>query len=393
MNHSLAMILLLGASPAAAAVLPSTPATFAAVFANAKGGDTIKLAPGDYGTVITFRSKPIAFTPPLTIDASAKGVTATSMFFENFSGLVLQGPNITGDATTRSGLQFTKASNIVVNDATVANALRSGIGISMSDNVTVNRAYITKGSSDGIDISSSKHVVIDTLTCADFVPSTGAHADCVQGYSSGGQYAPDPLSYITVKNSLAVGNSTGNAQLQGFDMFGNRIPADHIDFSNNIAMVTSYWGFSMTDSEAAPCRDCTFLNNKAYTMQGSIGIIKVNPLATTPNWTGKISGNSGNSARPPALRASYEPDRHLPAGQALKVAHALTAANQTLDVEAGADLAPWKRRLDATGPFPVSISGRVYLCTAVNPRQHSIGLSQTVRPADAATGATILVLP
>lgn len=377
MKRLAAALILLLAAPALAATT-ATPATLAATIAAAKPGDTITLAPGSYGTVTIAKH---TWSPPVTIDASKSGVMFTSITISSTTGLAITSPRVNA-ATIGSGINITGSKAIVVFEPTVDQPVRNGLGISLSSNVTVTRPYISRSGSDGIDVTSSDHVMVDGLTFINPASTDGAHADAIQIYSSGGQYAPTPVSYITAQNVLVHGNT------QAVDMFGNLIPADHIVFDNIYALIFMPRGISMTASAGAECNACQLTNSKVYALPGAPHKIQVDPLKVGPYWTGTIANISGTTA---ASGMALPAARYAKAPLSFKLTTSATALNKDVSVPANVDMNPWKQRLGDTGPFMVTIGARTYLCIGASSITHKIGLSQPVRPVDAAAGNMVVV--
>ena len=242
----------------AAALITATPATFAAKVDDARPGDTVQLATGDYGAAVIASKK---WSPVVTIDARAarftglkitgvqglriRGGLITSAVREpdflpvalveksqdvGFDGLTVEGPGGPGGIGTPGGA----GTGLVVrssDDVTVDNGkftgLRKGIVYNM---VTGGHIKDTKLSSlrvDGINLAASHRITVQRVECFDFSPIVPLdHPDCVQLWSTKGK---PPTSDITIRDSKASGT------MQGFTAFDHGTGGfDRVTIVNNV---------------------------------------------------------------------------------------------------------------------------------------------------------------
>jgi hypothetical protein len=269
----------------ALAILSATPSTFTAQLAAAKPGDVVKLAPGSYGSVRFTKAK--TWSPPVTIDASA--AVFTSLNVANVDGLVISKAKVIGDGK-QPGINVSASRNVTIDGAEISGA-RNGFNFGNSTDSAIIHSRISGSTADGGQIAGSQRILVDWLTCFGFTPAAGAHPDCVQ-IRSGGTYAPKPTSYVTVRNSAAI-----SPNMQGFNMFGNTLPADHVVFENLVVGTTYPRGISMDEANCKP--GCRLINSTVYSLAGALHAIQMNPLKVPAGWDAdSVRGNSGTTAKP-----------------------------------------------------------------------------------------------
>jgi hypothetical protein len=178
------------ALPAHAATLPATPVDIAAVLASAKPGDTIVLAPGEYGRT-GLRDK--TFSPALVIQA--KGAVLNGWGFSNVTGLaitggtakpicpalpcyakgieVFGGGNILIDGmafvgpaigTDAYGLNFRQTKNVGVSRSTFS-GFKVGLVLDHTSDFTVTSNHFTLNRADGIDVAQGWRGTITGNVC------------------------------------------------------------------------------------------------------------------------------------------------------------------------------------------------------------------------------------
>lgn len=225
---------------ASAAILTASPSTFAAVFASARSGDTVRLTTGTYGKFI-FRDR--SFTTPVTIDARSARFVET-LTFKNVNGLTLRGgtyvvpnvlsaraisitdgvniavytPVVTGFASTQ-GVIFTRGRNLTVNDGSFR-GLKVGIGYLGVDGGTLLGNRFTRMTSDGIQIGDSRNIRASFNNCSDTRIQANAHPDCIQLWSVAGH---TPQNNIELSDNVAVGPTQGFTSFNGSAGGGDRI--------------------------------------------------------------------------------------------------------------------------------------------------------------------------
>jgi hypothetical protein len=201
----------LGMAPrAGAAVLPATPANFAAVFAAAGGGDTIELASGDYGrfsggakpATVTIRPAAGAAVTMSVGFSSARNIRiegvamGSSEFSGSTSNVTIAGSRFTGQAVVKAtgmvnaGIVFDgdtfDAISVGANDYEGRlEVVQSPLG-SQPVGVTVTNSHFGGGGeSDGIQIGAYGVVVGPGNTFTDLQQGNfGRHVDSIQLYGA-----------------------------------------------------------------------------------------------------------------------------------------------------------------------------------------------------------------
>ena len=207
----LALALSLAASPAAATNLAATPATVNAVIADARPGDTIRLAPGDYGKL---ELRKLSWDSPVTILASGANFSAIAL--RNVQGVTIEGGTVNGPGGQSFGVHLVAVSNVTVGGMTVSGAHR-GVVVAESRDVRISRMRLDGLISDGINIAYSWRVRVDGNSCSNFRPNKavwengvmvrdGDHPDCIQAWS---RTESEPVSDLEIVNNRIDGDMQG----------------------------------------------------------------------------------------------------------------------------------------------------------------------------------------
>ncbi|KPF61516.1 hypothetical protein IP88_15700 [alpha proteobacterium AAP81b] len=229
------------ATPCAAANLPATPATAAAVFASAQPGDVVtltgsfasfSLADRDFGTAglrvsawgATF-SGTVTFTNVTGLSwrgglSTVVPVTTSQRAFniQRSTRVTLDMVSIGGNGNGLGyGIIAQNSSAITVKGASIRK-LRLGIGYLDVAGGTISGNLLTAMTSDGINITgSSSQITASANRCQLPAPSTGAHPDCIQMWSDTGK---PQLADITLTGNIVSGATQG---ITLFDRGGQRI--------------------------------------------------------------------------------------------------------------------------------------------------------------------------
>lgn len=244
-----------------------TPATLAGALADAKGGETLTLAAGDYG-VVTLPAR--AFEPSLTIDATNARITGVSV--AKSSGVAIDGGIVTGEGR-RYAVDIRDAQKIRIANMRISGAMR-GIVVSKSRDVTLIGNVLDGLRSDGINIALSHQVRVEANQCRNFRPQMpefddagvmirdGDHPDCIQAWSR--PTAP-PTSDLVIVNNVAEGHMQGvflgNHVRNGVDDGG----FDRVEIRGNRMKLSMPNGIAAAGLRGAVIRD-----NVIETIPGSV---------------------------------------------------------------------------------------------------------------------------
>lgn len=199
---------------------PATPATLKAHLVAAKGGETIRLAPGDYG-VVTFPRR--TYSPAITLDASQ--ATFTGLVVMKGGGVTVKGGKVVGPGGRSYGISIRGADGVRIEGMRISGAHR-GVVINESENVALVGNELTGLISDGIDIALSRKILVQRNRCHNFSPSLsvfdssgkkireGDHPDCIQAWS---RPSHPPTSDIQVLDNIIEA-----PRMQGI-FFGNHV--------------------------------------------------------------------------------------------------------------------------------------------------------------------------
>lgn len=206
-----ALTLALAADPVGAATLPATPASLSATIAQAKPGDTVQLAPGDYGKL---ELKGLSWASPVTLDA--RDAAFTGIVLRDVQGMTIEGGTVTGPGGGSFGVHLVKVQNVVVGGMTVSGAHR-GVVVAESQDVRITRMRLDGLISDGINVAYSWRVRVDGNSCSNFRPNKavwengrmlrdGDHPDCIQAWS---RPESQPVSDLEIVNNRIDGDMQG----------------------------------------------------------------------------------------------------------------------------------------------------------------------------------------
>jgi parallel beta-helix repeat protein len=117
-----------------------------------------------------------------------------------------------------------------------------------SSDILITRNDFRGNSSDGIQLANSRRAILSENHCTDVIMFPGAHADCIQMWSTAG----NPLqSDIYLLNNTAIGD------MQGFASFDPKNgSATRITFAGNLAAVTHVHALACFG-----CSDSLFVDN------------------------------------------------------------------------------------------------------------------------------------
>lgn len=247
-----------------AAEPPIVPSRLAEALAKAHPGDTITLAPGDYGDVVLPRAD---HRPAVTVDASQARLR--SLRIAKTAGWVWRGGIIDGALPPAQSFDVTigAAKRIEIAKVTLTGS-KVGVTVSHGSEDIVLRDNLATGLlSDGFNVNWARRVSLIGNTCRDFKPllpvydaagkqlSAGTHNDCVQLWSVEGQ---EPTSDITITGTTARGYMQGIGQYNRGGLIRNLTVRDN-------DMEISFWnGIAFSNVEGADIR-----NNRVRSVAGA----------------------------------------------------------------------------------------------------------------------------
>lgn len=250
------LLALCAGSPAFAKTLNATPATIAANISAALPGDTIVLAPGNYGRISIANRN---WSSPITIDATQAKLLLSVV---NSSGADVKGGGYSGAlGAGQAGyaISVTNSHHLTFSAPKISNSQRAMV-LDHSHHIAITAPDMTGMIVDGIDLSSSQFVNIDGARCTAFVTGP-AHPDCIQGWSRPGGITSD----IKITNTFMDSPVT-----QGISFFNHiRNGVDDGGF-DRISVDTATLRGNMTNGVAmSACRACSIKNVTLITIPGS----------------------------------------------------------------------------------------------------------------------------
>jgi hypothetical protein len=220
----MSLAFLAACAPAGAATLEANPANLAAQLAKAKGGDTVRLAPGAY-EALTLQGG--SYSPALTIAgpgavvkrlglSGVTGVTVTDLEVASACAQIGGHPNVVGgskavrlerlvvhgNTACWSGLLVRDSDQVVVTGSEFSGTM---VGLSRlnTSNMEISRNRFHHLQSDGTNGGCGSNVTIADNHFTDFRPVAGDHPDAIQAWTRGCK---------TVSTDLTV---SGNVYVRG----------------------------------------------------------------------------------------------------------------------------------------------------------------------------------
>ncbi|MEO6092976.1 MAG: right-handed parallel beta-helix repeat-containing protein [Novosphingobium sp.] len=278
---------------AAPATRRADPNNLDRVLAAASGGETIVLAPGQYGEV-DFPRK--VFRQPVSIDASQAQFTA--LIIRGVDGVAINGGAVVGDRMQTFAVLVDSSRHISFARMRLAGS-RVGISVVRSQDVSIENNQFDGLRSDGVNVAGSQRVRIVGNACRNFNPipasydpggkllRDGDHPDCIQGWSIVGR---PPTSDVTIIGNHAEG------YMQGI-FFGNPGQGgyDRMIVRNNVLNLSAFNGIAIVDA-----RDSEVSNNVVRTIPGARMLnAPFRPVNTWIRVTGERTRVCGNQVDQP----------------------------------------------------------------------------------------------
>lgn len=233
---------------------PVTPDSIDSALASARGGATLVLTAGDYGTLAIANRR---FGAKVTLDARAARFTA--IVLRDSENVQIIGGKVIGPGGRSYGISVVKSKFITIRDMEISGAHR-GIVLNQSQNITVFNNRLVRLISDGIDVAFSQRVRIERNSCRNFAPTPalyddegnrlrdGDHPDCIQAWSRP-QFAPT-ADLVIIGNDIAgnlQGIFLGNHVRDGRDDGGY----DRVTIVNNRIVAGSPNGIAVYNARGA----------------------------------------------------------------------------------------------------------------------------------------------
>jgi hypothetical protein len=314
------------AAPASAATLNADPKSVAQVFARAKGGDVIVLAPGEYvGIRLTGRS----FSPALTLDAAnarftelqLRGVqglairngwfglaearphprTGQPMFgyalrMDDVRDITVYNARMQGPGGAKEGDAFgdgygvfaARSAGVTVEGGEFA-GFKTGIVLSKIAGFSLTRNRFSLMRSDGIQVGEGRSGLIEGNICGETRIRDQEHPDCIQLWS---RPTSQPTADVVIRGNRARGKMQGiglfNHVRNGVDDGG----FDRITIEDNVVAVGYPHAIALYAS-----RDSVVRNNNVETLPGSKWRAGINLIGGDPQRCGNtVAAASGKPA-------------------------------------------------------------------------------------------------
>jgi parallel beta-helix repeat protein len=256
---------------------------------NAAAGDTIKVAPGNYGdfefkninpasaiTVIASNSANLPVFTNLKVTSSSNlkitrlvvdspapvpgsvlyGATISRSDSIRFSGMVIHGVLGGGVSNDPRGLRITNSTNVTIAGNSFTE-LTHGILVDGSSKLNISDNGFTGIRVDGIMADGATGSTIARNRFSDFRPEGADHADAIQLFNNG-----VATINLTISDNLMLGGANG--QMQGIFLTNSseiKSQLDQVKISNNLMWGTMYNGIAVYDANRVSVTGNTLFSN------------------------------------------------------------------------------------------------------------------------------------
>ena len=289
-------------------IMVNNQADLTAKLGTVKAGDTLLLAPGNYG-LITIKSK--NFVTPITIKSASatnpakieqlnitgsRGITIsgidlgspldasevvnnchntaqiTNSSYISFDKVHVYG-SLDGNPTNdRDGLSFRGSNNISVTNSKFEQLAR-GVLVGTSQDVKIADNSFTYLSTDGIDFAQVQRVSVDGNTFSHFTPKPGDHPDAIQFWTSGTTAASTDISITN--NQILMGGPVGTQGIFLRDELGT-LPYERVTIDNNLVYINNgYNGIAVVGGKNVTVTDNTVVSQTSDTLKLRINLTGV----------------------------------------------------------------------------------------------------------------------
>jgi len=228
-----------------------------AALARAKAGETIRLAPGDFGDVIIAGRK---FASQVRIDAS--NARFTSLIIRGVAGVTIIGGTVVAPRESNFSVLIDNSSDLQLSHMAIAGG-RIAVTVIRSHDIAISDNDFQGTRSDGVNVSMSQKVRIQRNLCAKFLPipavydgkgklvKDGDHPDCVQIWS-----VPDhpPTSDVVVTDNVAEGYMQG-VFITNPAIGPEQPPFERVEVRNNKLRLAMFNGIVIYNVRDAIVRD------------------------------------------------------------------------------------------------------------------------------------------
>ncbi|WP_213980522.1 right-handed parallel beta-helix repeat-containing protein [Sphingomonas sp. dw_22] len=248
-------------------IVVKNQAELLAAIENARGGETIKLLAGNYGTInignsdfastvnivsadidnpatieriMINGSKNIAVknielvTPPSTVETDIQLNYVYGSSNISFDGVHVSGPLSNPTQSNAVGLSIKDSSGITIANSTFDH-LAAGLNVRGSNNVVIEHNTISDIRSDGMMIASVNNITIDGNLITDMYPAPEDHQDGIQFYTNG---TITPSSNITITNNLIIQGEGEAAQGIFMQDEVGGLPFENVSINNNLVYMS-----------------------------------------------------------------------------------------------------------------------------------------------------------
>lgn len=318
---------LIACTPAIAAAPVTSLAELEAAIAAAKGGETILIAPGDYGDVRVFDR---AYSSPVTLRSANAQVPARlrrvriigsrNVRVENVSigyplaptepvwtrmaevirsrGVCFSGVGVHSslDGNPQNdgwGLNVRDSQDVEIRDSEFQQ-LVIGILAEGSDGLIVRNNDFHDLQRDGADFAGMRDVLIEDNRFRDFFPKEGDHPDAIQFWSA---RQTRPSTDIVIRNNVVMQGRGGGLQAI---LLGNELalPYKNVTITNNLVYSRiHYHGITVYDGDSVSVTGNTVVSPSDDAARFWIGLINVTNGTVARNVTDEIVLQKGTVAR------------------------------------------------------------------------------------------------
>ncbi len=273
--------------------------------ANAKSGDRILLAPGNYG-VVSLKNK--AYTSDVTITsldpnnlARIDNLKVNTVSHVAIRSVEIGRPLAVGEATFGKYVDMSNVSDITIDKVFVHGSTDgnftndgNGIGISNGKNITITNSrfdslgrglqiatatnVLVQGNSfqnmrsDGADFANIQGITIDSNTFKNFFPDADDHPDAIQFWTTGTTRASTNI--VISNNQILQGEGRQSQGIFLRDQIGT-LPYENVKIINNIGYMQGYNGITVGGGKNVEVSGNTFVSSTADKLNFWIRLARV----------------------------------------------------------------------------------------------------------------------
>ena len=305
---------------ASSTITVSNASQLQTALASAHSGETILLAPGNYGSLTIYERNFTGGSVTIAAASSSQSSVLTGLHVNQSSGFVFSGIELNGSSATAAysntvtnssditftnltvhgnlssgGIEIQNSSEIAVLNSNFHN-LANGIGELNNTNINISGNAFSYVEGDGIDNAGVTGVSITNNTFTDFYGgSSSSHPDAIQFWTTGTNHSSSDININN--NTITIGSG---AQIQGVfmtDQIGN-LPYENVNIAGNTIVGESWNGITVNHAQSLTVSDNEVigLTDSGLTLQAqtSFGVAASSGIGLTNVNDATLAGNNSS---------------------------------------------------------------------------------------------------